>query len=33
MDLNPNARPNRIANGNPIHASIHHTFESFLVDA
>lgn len=33
MDFNPNAKPNRIANGNPTHASLHYTFEPFLVDA
>jgi len=34
MDLAPNAKPNRIANGeSDIHARFHHAFETFLVDA
>ena len=34
MDSNPNAKPNRIANGDfHIHACLHHAFETLLVDA
>lgn len=34
MDRNPDAKPNRIANGDfAIHACIHHTLQTILVDA
>lgn len=34
MDFTPNAKPARIANGDSlIHACLHHTVETFLVDA
>lgn len=34
MDFNPNAKPNRIANGDDmIHACLHNALETLLVDA
>jgi hypothetical protein len=34
MDFNPEAKPNRIANGDSkIHACFHHALETLLVDA
>jgi hypothetical protein len=34
MDFTRNAKPNRIANGNStLHACIHHTVQTVLVDA
>jgi hypothetical protein len=33
MDLIPNAKPARIANGDSIHACLHHAFQTLLVDA
>jgi hypothetical protein len=34
MDFSPNAKPNRIANGDSeFHACFHHALETLLVDA
>ena len=34
MNINPNAKPHRIANGNPmIHAQFHHPVQTRLVHA